>query len=105
MRTDGWATFYVVQHLGRNDWCDTDLSHVLFSPMSYAESTGPLGRRYRKVLEPQSACSALWQRFGIHGFVEHKDATKALRAAVAADPQTRFRLVQRQIAQHTEVVS
>jgi hypothetical protein len=109
MRRDGSATYFKIEALlevcpGRPEWSGIDLGNVLFADLSFEDKRGELGDRYREMLAPQQASSALWQRYGIHGFVEREDAEKVLRECRLRRPGTEFRLVRRTITQETEVV-
>lgn len=106
MFSDGTARFYMVQHADRHGrWVASALDAFLFGDMSYEDKRGAKGDRYRKILEPQSTNSPLWQKFGIHGFTTKKDAEAVIRALRAEHPDRRFRIVYRTITQHTEEVS
>lgn len=78
---DGTATYYVVQHDHEDgQWCDTDLSHVLFRSLASKREQGALADYYRRLLAAQSASSDLWQRFHVNGFEDLKTANAMLEA-------------------------
>lgn len=105
MRSDGYAAFYRVQHQNsRDEWTETALDEILFRGLSYEEAHGKLAERLIELLRPQDAGSDLWQKYGIHGFIEQADAEAVLTACRERRPTMKFRLVRRQIVQLTEVV-
>lgn len=110
MRTDGEATYYVIQHVWNGvgeRWTDTgEGAGFLFDNLTYEQRRGQLGDYYRSLIDPQSAGSALWQRFGINGFEDKDDALRLLRElrALPDCPHT-FRLVQRTMSRTQTVVA
>ena len=71
MRIDGDVTYYFIQHNdGGSEWDRSNLGHILFQGLSFADRHGALGSSYRMLLKPESANSELWQTYGIHGFEE-----------------------------------
>lgn len=107
MRSDGDVTYYKIQHSHTDEaWVSSALDHFLFKDLSRDEARGRVGDRYRELLAPQSASSDLWQRYGIHGFVEKDDGLRVLRELRALPgEQPEFRLVKRHIVQVTEAVA
>jgi hypothetical protein len=105
MFQDGIATFYIIEHQQSNgDWCGSELSHFLFDGLPYMDKMGELGNHYRKLLEPQSASSSLWQKFGLHGYTVRAEAAAMLAAVGARHPGRAFRLVQRTVSQESKVL-
>ena len=106
MRADGSAAFFFIQHKEKSSgrWVASALDIFLFDKMSHADKIGEKGDRYSALMDPQSASSALWQKFGIHGFEKMADARACLDAVRIENPDREFRLVVRAIVQHTEVV-
>jgi hypothetical protein len=101
MSHDGTFVFYVIQF--RSDanvrWHDLDASTILFAGLSYAERRGPLGERYRSLLDPLNEC---WQRSGKRGYDRLPDA-RATLAALRERSSTDYdyRIVRRVISQIT----
>jgi hypothetical protein len=113
MRSDGAATFYLIQHEQkavngthptRTEWVTSNLETFLFWDLPYGEVQGEVGNHYRELLRPQSANSDLWQKYGINGFVELADAEKAFFAVRNRNKDRRFRIIKRTIMQQTEVL-
>lgn len=110
MRADGTVTYFRVQAvLAVNPeeprWSDVAVDALLFEGIGRDEARGELGRRYKALLEPQSASSDLWQCYGIHGF-EHKEDVLALYEALRERrPDYDFRVVKRTQSQRTLVVA
>lgn len=107
MRGEGNVSFYVVQHRHpeEEEWSDTDLSHVWFSPMSYDERRGAVAAHLRDLLAKQGASTPLWQRYGLHGFTEEADALQALVTSRATTSALEFRLVFRHMSRSQEVIA
>lgn len=74
MRSDGCISYYVVQHL------------------------------QSEVIAKQGASTHLWQRYGVHGYVDRPEADDALRVCVAKGGRE-FRLVRRVASRAEEVVA
>lgn len=105
MRRDGTVMYFAVQHIDSScRWVESALDHLLFKDLTYDQKKGPVGDAYRILLDPQSASSDLWQRYGIHGFVEVDDARRMLQAISERNPDMTFRVVCRSITQATTVV-
>lgn len=104
MRSDGVVAYYKVQHVGQHGWCGTALDHVLFGHLSWDDKQGEKGDRYRELLEPQSASSDLWQRYGVFGFTDHSDAWRAQHACRVENPEMEFRIVHITASQSTVVL-
>jgi hypothetical protein len=112
LRADGAATFYFIQHRWQNearDWTTSNIESFLFQGLSYEEKRGEKGDHYRNLLDKQSASTDLWQKYGVHGFVELEDAIALFEALKAEAPEHqgkkhRFRIAKRTICQHTEVL-
>jgi hypothetical protein len=104
MRSDGAVVFFLCQHwqTGNARWVETALSHVLFDKLTYQDSNGVVGDRYRELLHPQSASSDLWQKYGIQGYANREDAEEMLTALRNQRPEMTFRIVKRHIMQTTE---
>jgi hypothetical protein len=114
MRNDGEVSYYFCQHwqewqepnsTNSGEWVKSSLSDWLFDSLTYEEAKGEVGRRYSNLLRPQSASSDLWQKYGIHGFVNFRDAANMLDALRKRNPDHKFRIVRREIKQKTEVVA
>jgi hypothetical protein len=111
LRNDGEVTYYLCQHwqepYGKvpGQWTESALEHFLFETLSYREAQGEVGDHYRELLDPQSASSDLWQKYGIHGFVVFRDAVNMLDALGERNPGRRFRIVRRTVSQKTEAVA
>lgn len=102
MRSDGTITFWFIQFKAikpEPEWLTADLGHFLFTD---PRPTGEEVERLRALIEPQSASSDLWQRYGIHGFEEKDDALAVLRE-LRRRGQREFRLVRRTIEQVTVI--
>jgi hypothetical protein len=105
--SDGNAEYFCIQHQWKRDgrWADSNLAGFLFEDLSYTEKRGEVGDRYRSLLAPQSASSDLWQKYGIHGFVNRTDAEAALDALNKKRLEHKFRIVKRTLTQRTEVMT
>lgn len=102
MREDGAVTYFFVQHQdSQGQWTESALAHFLFDGLSSDEARGWLGDQYRALMEPQGANSSLWQKYGIHGYVERSDAEAVLRAVRERHLDRSFRVVQRIVVQVT----
>lgn len=105
MKADGATAFFVVQHEDSGGrWCDSALDHM-FDGLTYTDRNGELGDRYRALLVPQGASSALWQLYGVNGFRVQADGEAALAAVRERRPGQRFRLARRVLSRSTTVVS
>lgn len=113
MRSDGEVTYFFVQHRweGEGEWTTSDLGGFLFDGLSSEQVRGALGDRYRALMKPQTASSDLWQRYGIHGFLDEDDGREVLRELRALPKGTNrkrrheFRLARRTITQETAVAA
>jgi hypothetical protein len=111
MRNDGEVSYYFCQHRKEphskisGEWAESALDHFLFDTLTYKEARGEVGNHYRELLHPQSASSDLWQKYGINGFVNFRDAVNMLDALRERNPDRQFRIVRREISQKTEVVA
>lgn len=110
MRADGEVTYFFIQHETRprnskyTEWVESALDQFLFHDLSYSDRRGDLGDHYRALMDPQSASSDLWQKYGIHGYVNRADACAILKALNDKGLDRRFRIVRRTVIQKTEVV-
>jgi hypothetical protein len=98
MRTDGTVDFFFIQHQdSRGEWAASALDHFLFENLPFSDKV----ERYRELLAPQSASSELWQTYGIHGFAFESDAREVLADLRVESPDTKFRIVRREVTQRT----
>jgi hypothetical protein len=104
MRTDGTVDFFFIQHQdSRGEWAASALDH--FALLRARDLVGEREvleeERYRELLAPKNASSELWQTYGIHGFSFESDAREVLAALRVESPDTKFRIVRREVTQRT----
>lgn len=105
MRSDGIVSFFFIEHEdSKGQWTTSALDHFLFDELPFDDKRGEVGDRYRALLEPQTASSNLWQKFGIHGYKRLPDAIATMKAMSERHPGRKFRIAGRTISQITEVI-
>ena len=105
LRTDGKYNIYIIKHLYKDDpkngWsysgdCYQWTPKKITFSVKYAE--------FQDMFRPFSASGKCWQKTGIHGSYNKKDAIKILNVITKWQPNHRFKVCRLVIEQFTEDV-
>jgi hypothetical protein len=107
---DSEYTLYIVQHRYRptDPWSTTASDLFLFEHLTFGQSTGETGNRYRAILAPAREG---WRATGTNGFLNQGDGEALLQELRKLPGHSdgrrlpEFRLVLVTCSQRTEVVS